>query len=148
MKEQRLMNKQEQDAAFAQASKMLEELRLLRESSPDDLRAKGWSVGVHNDYRLNGKAMTFWLMTHKDGVYYIGEAETDAAALNIIRERVKVFEKNLVTAKAICKTQEFTASGEWVPPSDQVMVATATPRHPDNCECSSCWQNMEGHSKR
>lgn len=39
----------------------------MHEASPDDLRAKGWSVAVHNDYRLGGKRMTFWLFTHPSG---------------------------------------------------------------------------------
>ena len=25
------------------------------------LRASGWAVAVHNDYRLNGDQFTFWL---------------------------------------------------------------------------------------
>lgn len=27
------------------------------------LRSEGWSVAVHNDYRLNGEPHTFWLFT-------------------------------------------------------------------------------------
>ncbi|MDE2106740.1 MAG: hypothetical protein KGL39_56520 [Patescibacteria group bacterium] len=30
----------------------------------NELRAAGWSVAVHNDYRFNGKSYTFWLLTH------------------------------------------------------------------------------------
>jgi hypothetical protein len=48
------------------------------------LRAAGWRVACHNDYRQNGVAMTFWLMTHECGVYVMGEAETDIEALRII----------------------------------------------------------------
>jgi len=45
------------------------------------LRNDGWMVAVHNDYRLNGKTMTFWLFTRADGRWIKGEGETDAEAL-------------------------------------------------------------------
>lgn len=52
--------------------------------SPEDLRAAGWSVAAHNDYRLSGKRFTFWLMTK--GVRCLkGEGSTDAEALDQIR---------------------------------------------------------------
>lgn len=61
---------------------------------PDDLRAKGWSVGVHNDYRLNGAAHTFWLFTKGD--YQVkGEGLTDADALNQVRQAVESLEKRI-----------------------------------------------------
>lgn len=47
----------------------------------DRLRAAGWSVAIHNDYRLNGKANTFYLLTHDAGVWIKGEGATDEAAL-------------------------------------------------------------------
>ena len=46
------------------------------------LRDEGWMVAVHNDYRLNGKTMTFWLFTRADGRWIKGEGETDAEALS------------------------------------------------------------------
>jgi hypothetical protein len=46
-----------------------------------DLRTQGWSVAVHNDYRLDGLAMTFWLFTHPDGRWVKGEGLLDADAL-------------------------------------------------------------------
>jgi hypothetical protein len=52
-----------------------------------DLRAAGWRVAVHNDYRLNGVDMTFWLMTHPSGVYAQGEAATDIEALQQIKSQ-------------------------------------------------------------
>ncbi len=58
----------------------------MNEASPDDLRAKGWSVAVHNDYRIGGKRMTFWLLTHASGYWIKGEGETDAEALNQARK--------------------------------------------------------------
>lgn len=53
-------------------------------ASPDDIRAKGWMVAVHNDYRLAGRLMTFWLFT-KDGRCVKGEGNTDAEALDEVR---------------------------------------------------------------
>lgn len=48
----------------------------------DALRAAGWSVAVHNDYRLKGEAHTFWLWTHPDGRWVKGEGRTDDEALS------------------------------------------------------------------
>lgn len=45
------------------------------------LRKTGWMVAVHNDYRLNGEFMTFWLLTHPDGTWIKGEGKTDKSAL-------------------------------------------------------------------
>jgi hypothetical protein len=64
----------------------------------DDLRAAGWAVAVHNDYRLNGEAHTFWLFT-KDGRAVKGEGKTDAEALAQVREAV-----GLVTPPATVST--------------------------------------------
>lgn len=44
-------------------------------------RCNGWSVAVHNDYRLNGESMTFYLLTHPRGIYAKGEGKTDLEAL-------------------------------------------------------------------
>lgn len=60
-------------------------------SSPDDLRAKGWAVAVHNDYKLKGKPYTFWLMT-KGEVAVRGEGADDAKALGDIRARIRELE--------------------------------------------------------
>lgn len=59
----------------------------LRAKNPDDLRAMGWSVAVHNDYKLNGASFTFWLFT-KGETAVKGEGRTDAEALNVVRKRV------------------------------------------------------------
>lgn len=45
------------------------------------LRAAGWSVAVHNDYRLYGEPHTFWLFTHPDGRWLKGEGRTDEDAI-------------------------------------------------------------------
>lgn len=57
----------------------------------EDLRAKGFAVAVHNDYRQGGKKMTFWVVTREgpDGIEaFKGEGETDADALGLIRAKV------------------------------------------------------------
>lgn len=56
-------------------------------SVPDDLRSAGWAVAVHNDYRLNGVSMTFWLFTKGERAVK-GEGKTDAEALNEVRNRL------------------------------------------------------------
>ena len=45
------------------------------------LRALGWSVAVHNDYKINGLHMTFWLFTHPNGRWVKGEGSSDEDAL-------------------------------------------------------------------
>ncbi|WP_428988192.1 hypothetical protein [Methylocapsa aurea] len=57
------------------------------EASPEDLRARGWTVAVHNDYRLDGVPHTFWLLT--SGTRCVkGEARSDAVALNLCRAAI------------------------------------------------------------
>lgn len=46
------------------------------------LRSQGWAVAVHNDYKQGGKAHTFWLFTHPEGIWIKGEGESDEQALN------------------------------------------------------------------
>lgn len=45
------------------------------------MREAGWSVAVHNDYKLEGSSMTFWLFTHGNGRWVKGEGPTDVEAL-------------------------------------------------------------------
>jgi hypothetical protein len=47
----------------------------------DKIRKAGWSVAIHNDYRLNGEFHTFWLFTHENGTYVKGEGKTDIEAI-------------------------------------------------------------------
>ncbi len=57
--------------------------------SADDLRAKGLSVAVHNDYQLNGERHTFWLLTGElrgSLRAFKGEGKTDAEALPTCEE--------------------------------------------------------------
>lgn len=60
-------------------------------SLPDDIRAKGWMVAVHNDYKLNGVSNTFWLFTkdHNGTTIAVkGEGVSDSIALNKVREQI------------------------------------------------------------
>lgn len=61
------------------------------EALPDDLRAAGWTVAVHNDYRQNGEAHTFWLFTRGTRAVK-GEGRTDAEALNNARRTLSELE--------------------------------------------------------
>ena len=54
----------------------------------DKLRASGWTVAVHNDYSLNDKKHTFWLLTHPLGIWVKGEGETDQEALRQIEGQI------------------------------------------------------------
>ena len=54
----------------------------------DALRAQGWSVAVHNDYRLNGVAHTFWLFTKGD-LCAKGEGRTDGEALELVAKEIE-----------------------------------------------------------
>ena len=51
----------------------------------ESLRASGWSVAVHNDYKIHGVPHTFWLFTHADGRWIKGEGRTDADAIAAAR---------------------------------------------------------------
>ena len=68
----------------ARAEKTEADNERLREALPDDIRAAGWTVAIHNDYRLNGDPYTFWLFT-KDDRAIKGEGQTDAEALGKVR---------------------------------------------------------------
>ncbi len=67
--------------AFAQAAAALRSPADGWRTTLTILRAAGWFVAVHNDYRLDGKRWTFWLLTHDDGRYVKGEGATDEEAL-------------------------------------------------------------------
>lgn len=53
------------------------------------IRSMGWSVAVHNDYRLGGEQFTFWLFTENNGHRWIkGEARTDLEALQFVLSEI------------------------------------------------------------
>lgn len=68
---------------------MKDKLRV--QDTPGTLRQKGWVVAVHNDYRQNGRLMTFWLFT-KDDRCVKGEGATDLEALAEVVAAVKKIE--------------------------------------------------------
>lgn len=72
------------DKALSEKQTALSRESAYREASPDDIRAEGWTVAVHNDYKLNGVQHTFWLFTKGDKALK-GEGMTDAEALNHVR---------------------------------------------------------------
>ena len=37
-----------------------------------DLRARGWNVAVHSDYKQDGEVMSYWLLVHPDGMWVEG----------------------------------------------------------------------------
>lgn len=53
-----------------------------------DIRSHHWSVAVHNDYRLNGVASTFLLLTHPSGRWVKGDGETERAALTECQQQI------------------------------------------------------------
>jgi hypothetical protein len=65
-----------------------------RRESANDIRVGGWSVAVHNDYRLNGKSYTFWLFT-KGQFAVKGEGRTDGEALDMVRIKIARLDKGL-----------------------------------------------------
>jgi len=75
------------------------EYERLRDACPDDLRAAGWHVAIHNDYRQEGRDCTFWLLTRPRpgnpniGDFVKGEGYGDAQALNQIRRLLRMLEQ-------------------------------------------------------
>ena len=53
-----------------------------------NIRAYGYTVACHNDYRLQGMPYTFWLFTHPDGTWVKGEAPTDVLAVEQVMEEI------------------------------------------------------------
>jgi hypothetical protein len=53
-----------------------------------DLRAQGWTVAAHYDYRQDGDLMSYWLFTHLDGRWAEGSDTTNIAALEAVLGKV------------------------------------------------------------
>lgn len=73
-------------------------LATLRPADPlavamEALRTQGWSVAIHNDYRLSGEPHTFWLFTHPNGRWIKGEGRTDEDALAEARAAILLIER-------------------------------------------------------
>lgn len=56
-------------------------------SIPDDIRAAGWMVAVHNDYTHGGEPFTFWGFS-RDDRWVKGEGYEDADALERVRQAI------------------------------------------------------------
>jgi hypothetical protein len=54
-----------------------------------DIRRNGWKVAVHNDYTYKQVDFTFWLFTHRTGVFVRGEGATDLDALREVVSEIK-----------------------------------------------------------
>jgi hypothetical protein len=70
----------------------------------EQLRARGWAVAVHNDYRLAGEQFTFWLLT-RGTTFVKGEGRTDAEALHEVAIAASAREYDERT---------MTQLGEWM----------------------------------
>ena len=80
------------------------------------LRVDGWSVAVHNDYRLNGEPHTFWLWTHPNGRWIKGEGKTDAEALSECYTRISSLE---ASGEVAVKELEWKLIGRaWIAETD------------------------------
>jgi hypothetical protein len=51
---------------------------------PDDMRALGWDVVTHYDFRVDGERHTRWVLA-KAGRCIAGDGLTDVEALNVVR---------------------------------------------------------------
>lgn len=63
-----------------------------------EMRATGWVVAVHNDYRLGGLLKTFWLFTHGSGLYLKGEGTSDVEVLRDLNKRRQLINTDLPPA--------------------------------------------------
>jgi hypothetical protein len=86
------------------------------------IRDAGWSVGVHNDYRLNGVAMTFWLFTHPSGRWVRAEAATDREALEEIWRSVQSGQPLLVPATS--NEEQRARDDKWKAQQDRFAAWT------------------------
>jgi hypothetical protein len=75
-----------------------------------NLRRAGWTVAVHNDFRLGGKPHTFWLFTHEATRKYAkGEGTSDQEALE------EAAHEAAMATDAPVRMAEPTLPGEHVP---------------------------------
>jgi len=54
------------------------------------LRADGWTVAVHNDYKLGGERFTFWMLANEVGWTVKGEGRSDQEAFDEIAAAIAV----------------------------------------------------------
>ena len=70
----------------------------------DELRARGWTVAIHNDYRIGHDPRTFWLLTHPNGRWVKGEAETDEKAIRHCRDQIERYSFEEAPSATIMET--------------------------------------------
>lgn len=86
------------------------------------LRQFGWSVAVHNNYKLNGLTYSFWLWTHPNGRWIKGDGFTDKEALDecvaahAVIDAKPVFDESEVRHQIRCilKRHNLTRLGDVV----------------------------------
>lgn len=93
----------------------------MMEALPDDIRAQGWAVVCHNDYRLKGQSYTFWSFS-RGREYIKGEGRTDAEALNQVRAQMSVSSDN------VC--------GDCAHFNNATKCPMAQPPHPEGTVCN------------
>ena len=71
-------------AAGERATAAEAQLAAALDASPQDIRAMGWYVAAHNDYKLYGEPRTFWFF-RKNGRCIKGDGLSDTKALNDVR---------------------------------------------------------------
>lgn len=117
----------------------------------DWLRRNGWTVAVHNDYRIDGVPMTFWLLTHPDGRWVKGEGRNDAQALQAARDSMSKYSPNGGTNPAMPDAELTTAKGDavalppsgvagegLVPPGWKLSPGWKLALHPWQCRVDDC----------
>lgn len=111
----------------------------LSAADPTDIRNAGWSVAVHNDYRLNKVPHTFWLFTKGDRNVK-GEGLTDADALNEVRKQINLsiparpcdFVSNVEEPLRHLTVRGWIAAEALLPGVDVVLPDTAYIQHIDD----------------
>jgi len=99
-------------------------VRALTKFSAEEILAKlrecGWSVAVHNDYRLKGESYTFWLLTHPEGIWAKGEGATDKEALEEAFERGQERMRNIIDQREQMRSL-LQAAYDDLPPTDVLL---------------------------
>ncbi len=111
-------------AAADQAAPQVDATDRIEAAIPNDLRAQGWAIAIHNDYWQNGERKTFWLMTHRNGRWLKGEGSTDAMALNEIR-----------AGRAAIRAMPLPAPPQPAPQGWQPCDGSDEPGTPIACPC-------------
>ncbi len=104
-------------------------------SDPSDIRFRGWTVAVHNDYRLRGKPHTFWLFT-RSNIAVKGEGPTDACALDAVRLQIRLESFSDIDADLNSMNRDALIS-------EVVKLRAGIRRHRDRQGHDLCWYSPE-----